>query len=436
MRAAVYARKSTDDDDKGEDNKSVTRQVDHARAYASSKGWEVSDDLVFTDDNVSGAEFKNRPGLLRMLTRLREFDVIVMSELSRLGRDQVQTAQVLAQVEAAGVQVHFYLTKEQLRFETAVDRFLVGAVSFAAELEREKAGQRARDALLRKAKAGHSTGGLVYGYDRHRCDNHTEWRINAEQAAVIVGIYSCYRDGYGHACIAKTLNGVPRYANLLAEYFNGVAPPRPRQGNRGTGSWSASAIYEILHCERYGGIIPFGEYRTVYKGGTATTVRQKEFLRVERPELRIVPEPLWAAVQARLAAVRASYLRTQGGKLFGRPERGTTARHLLSGLLHCGACGASMTATGVPLEAEQPGAWCPTTGAAPTSSAALATTANRSRRRPSMGSCSTRSSTKSSHPMPSASSSKKRWSSWRSSNAPSPTYALSCAPSALRCSAN
>jgi DNA invertase Pin-like site-specific DNA recombinase len=58
MRAAIYARKSTDDGRAGNDEtKSVKRQVEHARAYAKRKGWEVVDDCVFVDDNVGGAVF-------------------------------------------------------------------------------------------------------------------------------------------------------------------------------------------------------------------------------------------------------------------------------------------------------------------------------------------------------------------------------------------
>ena len=38
MKAAIYARKSTDDNDKNEENKSVTRQIDRAKAYAKAKG--------------------------------------------------------------------------------------------------------------------------------------------------------------------------------------------------------------------------------------------------------------------------------------------------------------------------------------------------------------------------------------------------------------
>jgi DNA invertase Pin-like site-specific DNA recombinase len=60
--AAIYARKSTDQSGVADEQKSVARQVEHARAYAAKKGWRVADDHVYIDDGISGAEFANRPG--------------------------------------------------------------------------------------------------------------------------------------------------------------------------------------------------------------------------------------------------------------------------------------------------------------------------------------------------------------------------------------
>ncbi len=39
MIAAIYARKSTDQSGVADEQKSITRQIEHARAYAVAKGW-------------------------------------------------------------------------------------------------------------------------------------------------------------------------------------------------------------------------------------------------------------------------------------------------------------------------------------------------------------------------------------------------------------
>jgi DNA invertase Pin-like site-specific DNA recombinase len=44
MIAAIYARKSTEQNGVGNEEKSVTRQIEHAKAYATKKGWAVAED--------------------------------------------------------------------------------------------------------------------------------------------------------------------------------------------------------------------------------------------------------------------------------------------------------------------------------------------------------------------------------------------------------
>ena len=65
-------------------------------------------------------------------------------------------------------------------------------------------------------------------------------------------------------------------------------------------------------------------------------------MRQERPELAIVPVELWDAVRARAATVSATYTRTSTGGAKGRAT-GRNNTYVLSGLLICGECGASMT---------------------------------------------------------------------------------------------
>src|SRR5215831_7530084 len=102
MIAAIYARKSTEQNGLADEQKSVARQVEHATAYAGRKGWVVRPAHVYVDDGVSGAEFVNRPGLTALLGALeqrpRAFDVLVMAEESRLGREAIETAWTLKRI--------------------------------------------------------------------------------------------------------------------------------------------------------------------------------------------------------------------------------------------------------------------------------------------------------------------------------------------------
>jgi DNA invertase Pin-like site-specific DNA recombinase len=77
--AAIYARKSNDQNLPDEE-KSVTRQVERAHAYAARQGWVVPPEHVYTDDGISGAEFVKRPGFLALMNALKPrppFQVLV-----------------------------------------------------------------------------------------------------------------------------------------------------------------------------------------------------------------------------------------------------------------------------------------------------------------------------------------------------------------------
>lgn len=198
MFAAIYARKSTEQTGIVDEQKSLSRQVEHARAYAARKGWAVLDPHVYIDDGISGAEFANRPGFLRLMNSLKPkpaFQVLVMSEESRLGREAIETAYALKQLVTAGVRVFFYLEDRERTLDSPTDKIMLSLTAFADELERERARQRTYDAMSRKARAGHVTGGRVFGYDNVEITgpggnrSHVERRIKTSEAAVIRRIF-------------------------------------------------------------------------------------------------------------------------------------------------------------------------------------------------------------------------------------------------------
>src|SRR5499427_2417585 len=198
MLAAIYARKSTDQAGVADEQKSIARQIDHARAYAARKGWIVADEHVYVDDGISGAEFANRPGFLRLMNALKPrppFQILIMSEESRLGREAIETAYALKQLVTAGVRVFFYLEDRERTLDSPTDKIMLSLTAFADELEREKARQRTYDAMVRKARAGHVTGGRLFGYDQVDIvgadgrRSHVERRVNDGEGAVIREIF-------------------------------------------------------------------------------------------------------------------------------------------------------------------------------------------------------------------------------------------------------
>ena len=95
MIAAIYARKSTEQTGVAEEARSVTRQIEHATVYACTKGWNVAEEYIYLDDGISGAEFSTRPGFLRLMNSLKPkppFQILIMSEESRFGREAIEMA--------------------------------------------------------------------------------------------------------------------------------------------------------------------------------------------------------------------------------------------------------------------------------------------------------------------------------------------------------
>ena len=106
----------------------MTRQIEHARAYAATKGWTVAEPHVYVDDGISGAEFAKRPGLVRLINALTPrppFQVLVMSEESRLGREQIETACLLKQLITAGVRVVYHLEDRERTLASPTEKLLL-----------------------------------------------------------------------------------------------------------------------------------------------------------------------------------------------------------------------------------------------------------------------------------------------------------------------
>ncbi len=87
--AALYCRLSKDDDGKGESS-SIQTQRDITKGYCRQQGFLVHD--FYVDDGYSGLNY-DRPNFQRMLTDIDNgiVNMVVTKDLSRLGRDYIQT---------------------------------------------------------------------------------------------------------------------------------------------------------------------------------------------------------------------------------------------------------------------------------------------------------------------------------------------------------
>src|SRR6516164_6934969 len=94
MRAAIYARVSTFDQE-------PENQLQELRRYADARNWQATE---YVDRGVSGAKDR-RPTLHQLLTdaKRRRFDVVVCWRLDRLGRNLKHLIGVIEDLNALGV---------------------------------------------------------------------------------------------------------------------------------------------------------------------------------------------------------------------------------------------------------------------------------------------------------------------------------------------
>jgi DNA invertase Pin-like site-specific DNA recombinase len=316
LKCAVYARKSTDDSDRASEARSTTHQIEQCAALIERQGWTLADGHTYVDEATSGAVF-NRPGLLRFMEAVRAkprpFDVLVTYIEDRLGRDVIETGYLAKQIIDAGVRIVFADGSER-KLGTATDALLMSISNFGAAFERERASIRVRDKMFAKAKAGHVTGLPPFGYSIFDVGGHKELRINEARAQIVRWIFGQAAEGFGCRVIAHRLN----------ELYPGVL------------KWASTRVRDILRNQVYVGVVVFGTTKGEIRNGAPhrVAVPEAEWVRVEHHELRIIPQALWDAVQARKAATFATYLRGAKGRLSGKPERSALAsQYLLAGML-------------------------------------------------------------------------------------------------------
>ena len=351
MFAAIYARKSTEQN-VADEAKSVTRQIDNATAYAIRKGWTVTQDYIFQDDGISGAEFAKRPGLTHLRSFLGSgrapFHVLVVADNSRLGREASETAYLIKQLDEAGVEVWSYLDNRSLTPRDAIGKLISSVQGFSDEDHREKSSKKGHEAHTRLVQQAKVTGGRVYGYrnvDVHKgvdsqgrpIRSHVERVIHEPEAEVIRRIFRLYGiDAHGLKHIAKTLTreGVPPPTPFIQK---DTTKPQPVKG------WATDTVRSILKRDLYHGVIVWNKSKKRTSWGKVQQRRrpQSEWISVPAEHLRIVPEELWQ----RVASIRQEYesqtLRFFDGRLAGRPPKhGVT--NLLAGLSTCGICGGGL----------------------------------------------------------------------------------------------
>ena len=318
-KTALYMRLSSDDGGVNESD-SIVHQRQILTQYAHDHGF--SSIMEFVDDGYSGADFSNRPQFQRMLQMVEngEIGIIVVKDLSRLGREYIQT----------GMFTEIIFPKNNVRFiaigdgvdsnkgenDIAVFRNLFN------DFHVRDTSRKVRAVKDMQAKQGKRVNGALtpYGYDY--CKTTERLIINEETAPTVKRIFDLCISGFGPAQIARIFTQ------------EGIVTPHEQKGTT-TGDrvkyhnrWSEATIARMLERKEYIGHTENKKsYSLSYKNKKRIFNDEVDRLLFPNTHDPIVDERTFEIVQA----IRKNKRRPT--KMGEQP--------MLSGLVYCYDCGAS-----------------------------------------------------------------------------------------------
>ena len=164
-----YLRVSTDDQD------SENQKVGVA-AKATSIGVAIDDWII--DDGISGTKEPEKRLLGKLMKKLKPGDVIITSELSRLGRKLFMIMRILEFCMQHEVKV--YTVKDGYELgDNIQSKVLAFAFGIAAEIERDMISQRTKEALARKKAEG-----IILGRPKGRKSSPDKYKLYGKNSLI------------------------------------------------------------------------------------------------------------------------------------------------------------------------------------------------------------------------------------------------------------
>lgn len=124
------------------------------------QNFAVKNNLIIDEwinETVSGTKDVSERKLGRILNRLKENDLLIASEISRLGRNMLQVMSILNHCLKTGAQV--WTIKDNFRLGQDIQsKVLAFAFGLSAEIERNLISQRTKEALHRIKAEGRTLG--------------------------------------------------------------------------------------------------------------------------------------------------------------------------------------------------------------------------------------------------------------------------------------
>ena len=334
-RTALYARLSVEDNGKEAD--SIENQIALLESYISGCP-DLSRVELFADNGYTGTNF-HRPEFHRMMEAVQSgvIDCIVVKDLSRLGRNYIETSQFIEKI------CPFY----GLRFIAVNDGFDTATVTDTAQMSMalsnivndyyaKDISRKVTSALQTKMERGDYIGNYApHGYCKDP-ENKNHLVIDPETAPVIRQIFQWRAEGISYMGINRRLNeaGIPSPGQYRLEH--GIETNNNRKGR--SVLWNKHMVTEILKNIVYiGHLAQKKGSQCLYAGIPYHITGEDEWIVVEHTHEPIISKELFEAVQ-KINRESAERSRANSGKYAYLPRE----KNIFGKKLTCAECGAVM----------------------------------------------------------------------------------------------
>jgi DNA invertase Pin-like site-specific DNA recombinase len=195
-RAAIYGRVSTD-------GQTVDNQLRELRMVAERNGWQIVQEFV--DKGISGAKGREQRPAFDALWKgaiRREFDVVMVWAVDRLGSSLSHLVNFLSEIHAKNVDL--FIHQQGIDTTTPAGKALFGVMGVFAEFERSMIQERVKAGIKRVRANGQRWGRRT---------------IEETDPAMCTRILELRRQGLGMAMIAKR---VGRSSRTIWRFLHGV----------------------------------------------------------------------------------------------------------------------------------------------------------------------------------------------------------------------
>ena len=326
-RIWIYYRLSRDDD---KEMNSLKNQRQILMDYIEKNGYQFAGESF--DDNVSGMTFE-RNGIEEIYQAAAEhrMDVVLVKDLSRLGREKIQTAMFIEYLRSHNIRV-ISVTDNTDSFNED-DEFRMDMNQFINHMYARDVSKKVRYGYRQKQKDKGVCNMPPMGYYKDKLKD--EIVIMDEPAEIVREIYTMYLDGFGFKAIAEKLN---KDGKKSPSYYQKLYNNKNQGYNKPAITlkylWDSTAVKRVLTNEFYTGTL----ICHVEESDKAKKIRHKvpteEQFRHENFAPVIIPKEIWDKVQKLIEAKKETKVRASSGKPY----------HRYTGLLKCGDCGCTFVA--------------------------------------------------------------------------------------------